>query len=140
MKKWEYIILHHSLTKDSQTVSTQAIRRYHVDTLGWQDIGYHFLIEKVNDQYEILMGRPLDVSGAHTKGMNGKAIGVCFVGNFDDMKPSLEQIKAGIKLIRGLCNVFAIPIENIKAHHDFASYKTCPGKMFDMKMFRSNIT
>ncbi len=135
MKKWEYIILHHSLTKDSESVSWRAIRKYHTQTLGWFDIGYHFGIENVNGTYEAFAGRPLDKDGAHTRGMNKKAIGVCFIGNFDLTSPPDEQIKCGIKLIRGLCWAFDIPIINIKAHSDYAS-KTCPGELFQMDNFR----
>lgn len=37
----EHIIIHHSLTKDSETVSWNAIRRFHVNENGWRAIGYH---------------------------------------------------------------------------------------------------
>ena len=149
MIKPEYIILHHSLTKDSGTVSWQAIREYHKNTLLWTDIGYHFGIEFIctnnhrakvlrKNHYEILTGRMLDQKGAHCKGMNDRSIGICFVGNFDLYKPEVEMWMLGLKLVRSLMRVFSIPCKNVKGHRDFAD-KTCPGLSFDMGKFRNQL-
>lgn len=133
------IILHHSLTKDSKTVSWSAIRRYHVDEKGWVDIGYHFGIELVGDAYEILSGRMLNEPGAHTIGHNNTAIGICFVGNFDhELVPPLQWHK-GVKLVRSLCEVFEIPTNQVYGHRDFAD-KTCPGVMFNLDAFREELS
>ena len=146
----EYIILHHSLTKDSGTVSWQAIREYHINTLGWDDIGYNFGIEFISrnnhrakvlrkNHYEILTGRMMDKGGAHCKGMNNKSLGICFVGNFDLYKPEVEMWMLGLKLVRSLLKVFNIPIKNVKGHRDFATYNSCPGLSFDMGKFRNQL-
>lgn len=136
---WEYIIIHHSLTKDSQTVSWQAIRRYHIYELKWEGIGYHFGMELVNDEYEILVGRPLTKEGAHCKGMNSKAIGICCVGNYDLIAPpNCLFHNLGQHLIIPLMKIFNIPIENIKGHRDYAD-KTCPGTKFDMQLLKQII-
>ena len=131
---WEYIIIHHSLTKDGQVVDTQAIRRYHTEVKGWAGCGYHFLIEKVNNEYEVLVGRTLDRVGAHTLGWNTKGMGICFVGNYDIEEPPKEMIDVSIPLIHWLRMDQTPPIPYIKivGHNTFASYKTCPGKMFDI--------
>lgn len=70
------IILHHSLTKDNQTVSWGAIKDYHVNINGWSDNGYHFGIEMMRGNVEILMGRMTDDIGAHCRGYNSDSIGI----------------------------------------------------------------
>ena len=131
------IILHHSLTKDSETVSWGAIRHYHL-SLGWDDIGYHFGIELARDDYEIFLGRMPNVAGAHTVGENSRSLGVCFVGNFDLAPPPPQQWAKGVQLVSWLCENFHIPPTNIHGHCEFA-HKTCPGTHFDLTKFRRDV-
>jgi len=131
------IIIHHSLTKDNQTVSWGAIRRYHTEVLGWSDIGYHAGCELLRDDYEVLIGRSWDEQGAHTKGQNFSSLGFCFIGNFDDEPPPSQQIITGARVIAYWVRFFDIPVEKIYPHSHFASYKTCPGKKFDMEELKA---
>lgn len=137
----DYIIIHHSLTEDSSTVSWNAIRRYHVHKLGWDYIGYHFGIELIGDKYEALIGRWLNIPGAHCKqeGMNQRSWGICVVGNFDYTPPEASQIIVLKLLVQSLMEIGNIPKENIKMHRDFASYKTCPGVMFPFQEFINSL-
>jgi len=140
----QFIIIHHSATKDSGTVSWQAIRRFHIDECVWGDIGYHFGIEMVLDvpwakpHAEIMFGRMPFENGAHTTGMKQKALGICCVGNFDAEDPPPEVWEACLKLVRWLMGVYGITEENVRGHRDFA-HKTCPGSKWDMDKFRSEL-
>jgi N-acetylmuramoyl-L-alanine amidase len=137
----EYIILHHSLTTDGDTVSWNAIRRYHTLELQWDDIGYHYGIEFIDDRYEILAGRMLTDAGAHCRqqGMNRRSLGICFVGNFDLIRPLPVQWDMGLKLVRSLMTVFGVPREHVCGHREFAEEKSCPGVLFDIEQFRGEL-
>lgn len=140
----EYIVLHHSLTKDGQTVDWQAIRRYHTG-LGWQDIGYHYGVELVGSEYEILNGRLDNAAGAHAIGFNNRSLGVCLPGNFDLQPPTAAQLEPTRRLTRSLMATYNIPASKVIGHRETYALrgvpveKTCPGKMFDLDAFRRSL-
>ena len=135
------VIVHHSLSKDSGTVSWGAIRKYHTETLGFKDIGYSVGVELVQSgdelYYEILMGRMWDEAGAHTRGQNKDSLGICFIGNYDIIAPKKEMIQAGAKVIALWLKLFNLSIDDIYSHHNFNIYKTCPGTQFDMEYLKT---
>ena len=138
------IIIHHSATKDSGTVSWQAIRRFHIEDCAWPEIGYHYGIEMVQDQpwakphAEIMLGRFANEPGAHTKGQNHESIGICCVGDFDKEEPPQEVWEACLSLVRYLMVLYGLLKDDVYGHRDFA-VKTCPGKRFDMDKFRADL-
>ena len=158
------IIIHHSATVDGRTFSWQAMRRYHtsyrVDSRivskddfykllkkkkgtkfekPWRDIGYHAGIELINDHYEVVLGRPLYMQGAHCKGKNDY-IGFCYVGNYDKNEPSDDRLIYGIThFIVPIMIALKLPLTSIHYHREFAN-KTCPGRLFpDLADFRKMI-
>jgi N-acetylmuramoyl-L-alanine amidase len=144
----KYIIVHHSLTKDGNVVDWDAIRRYHVQECGWNDIGYHVGLELAHGILTVQYGRPLTVAGAHTKelGMNNKSIGICVVGNFDIAPPAPDLIRALVQTCRTYMAYYAIPPQNILGHREvgemagfkweLGQYKSCPGDLFPMGAVR----
>jgi N-acetylmuramoyl-L-alanine amidase len=131
------IIMHHSLTKDSGTVSWEAIRKYHQEVKGWSNIGYHFGIELVGDKYVVFTGRSPASMGAHCLGYNNRSLGICLVGNFNETTPPPEQWETAMALCAKLCTVYGI--EQILGHREADKSRTCPGSLFDMDKFRIDV-
>ena len=131
-----HVVMHHSATQDSRTLSWQAIRRYHLNK-GWRDVGYHLGVELVGDRYEALLGRALDEKGAHAyqRGMNHKGIGVVLVGNFDITPPTDEMLGFTARHVAGILRLLTIPVSSVLPHREVAAYKTCPGRLFPWDPF-----
>lgn len=128
------IVLHCTATRadwwaDKSTAEkVQEIRRWHMEDRGWKDIGYHYLIDRNG---ALATGRPMDQTGAHTKGHNTGTIGIALMGGhgssvtdtFADNYTS-DQEKALRKLIVRLHKNFGkVPVTG---HNQYAA-KACPG-------------
>lgn len=147
MRKINYIIIHHSLTKDGVKKDIDAIRRYHMKTKGWSDIGYHYIIEKDGGEVTNYGGRFESVIGSHVKGMNRNTLGICVVGNFDKEYVSEDVWEVTRILVEDLCVEYDLEPSHVLGHWEAqqlqgiprSKRKSCPGKNFDMKKFRRDL-
>lgn len=133
--RWRRILVHHSAGVDTRECEAHGIRRYHVEARGWRDCGYHFLVERVGEGWVALMGRPLHWEGSHCPGQNREAIGVCFIGDFDEEGPPEQALDVGARLIAGLCAVLGIPLDEIHPHRAYRATE-CPGAAFPLERLR----
>ncbi|MFW5726101.1 MAG: peptidoglycan recognition family protein, partial [Bacteroidota bacterium] len=102
-----HTLIHYGAVPNDYTDGAAVVRSYwdyHVNTLGWWDIGYNYLVDKFGNLYE---GRhnpnlPLqDVKAAHAGASNSVSIGVNFLGNTDapNLYPSEDQLSKNIELL-----------------------------------------
>ncbi|MFC6880139.1 MULTISPECIES: N-acetylmuramoyl-L-alanine amidase [Actinomadura] len=81
----EYVV-HYSEGPTDQSV--RSIQAFHMDTRGWADIGYNFLVDVHGRIYE---GRGWLVVGAHAPDHNTSGIGVCMIGQDGDATPAAKN-------------------------------------------------
>lgn len=132
---WQYIIVHHTGAEEKNTAQ---IRDYH-RRLGWRDIGYHFVIEKDG---LLVPGRVQSERGAHcvADGMNGKALGVALIGNFEQRPPHPEQLVALQELLPRLMREHRIPVSRVLGHREVKGAATlCPGRHLDLVALRRTL-
>ncbi|XP_065277171.1 peptidoglycan-recognition protein SC2-like [Emys orbicularis] len=82
-----YVIIYHTAGSSctSQASCSQVVRgiqNYHMDSNGWTDIAYNFLIGEDGNVYE---GRGWSTVGAHASGWNDRSLGLAFLGTFSSM-------------------------------------------------------
>jgi hypothetical protein len=146
----ENVIVHHAAGSNTATDFRQVVRDiyiFHTESRGWSDIGYNYLVAQDGT---IFKGRdPADgrqdlVMGAHFCGSNSTTMGICTLGNYNDVEPSGPAIEALIGLIAWkvmLSNLDptgtdAHPLNNnlgvIAGHRDGCD-TSCPGEyLYDL--------
>ncbi|XP_017872994.1 PREDICTED: peptidoglycan-recognition protein SC2-like, partial [Drosophila arizonae] len=100
------------------------IQSYHMNSLGWADIGYNFLIGGDGAVYE---GRGWNVLGAHATNWNSKSIGISFMGNFSNSKPTAAMISAAKSLLADAVSRGQISSGYTLYGHRQVSSTECPG-------------
>ncbi len=102
----------------------RGIQNYHMDTHGWNDIAYNWLVCKHG---YIFRGRGFGVRSAATGPANGFTYACCFLG--DDTKGRADATpaaRAAITEVRDFVKRNCENYENAKGHRDYMS-TSCPG-------------
>lgn len=128
----DLIMIHCSDTKPSMDhVNEDEIRQWHLDR-GWSDAGYNIVIPRkpLDDQHGLIeIARPLDHKGAHVRGYNHRALGICLVGGMsEDGKPENNFLPEQWRWLR-IAVRFGLgyaPKSVIRGHYELDPGKTCP--------------
>lgn len=134
-----HLIVHHSAggnTSSDWAAVVRSIWDYHVNSNGWDDIGYNWLIDPNGVLYE---GRGNDLQGAHFCGYNVGTMGICMMGTYTTVPASNESFDKLKQLLSWKCCDRDIDPEdfsfhpnsglnlfNISGHRDGCSTE-CPG-------------
>ncbi|XP_049814377.1 uncharacterized protein LOC126260925 isoform X4 [Schistocerca nitens] len=132
-----YVIISHSATEgcDTQAACTHLIRflqTFHIESRGWSDIIYNFLVGGDGYVYE---GRGWTVVGAHTFGYNNRSIGLNMVGTFTKALPSEAQMLALRQLIElGVQEGFIAENYKLLGHRQLANTESPGTRLYEELM------
>ena len=116
------VFIHHT-TGEGRADSAawiRAIQRFHMDTRGWQDIGYSWIV----DRYGVIWEARGNVVGAHTKAHNRTGLAIAYLGDGGRPVPP-EALRSIRYLADNLARTY--PITTVRGHRDVGS-TACPGE------------
>ena len=121
MSSVKMLVVHHTAVKvdgdkRSGAERVQALYQYHAVTLGWGDIGYHYLIDEDGKIYEGKTGGK-GVVGGHAYCSNIGTIGIALLGNFEVEQPTQTQLKSLQWLLYDLADTYNIDLTKKVAFH-----------------------
>ena len=137
MRKINKIIIHCTATPEGRDVTKKDLYTWHVKERGWSDIGYHFFIDLAGELHEC---RPIERTGAHTKGHNWDSIGIAYAGGMNADNTKSKDTRNELQreaLVDLLCQLHDTYGGVVYGHRDFSS-KDCPS--FDAKTEYENIS
>jgi hypothetical protein len=102
----------------------EKIRQIHTRDRGWADIGYHFVIDRAG---RVIQGREARYQGAHVSENNPHNIGILVLGNFDEQRPSTEQLRSLSHFSRVLVKQYRLGKNRVFTHQEINPTQ-CPGR------------
>lgn len=158
-------VLHHTWSPASQQFAgrstIEAIRRFHMQTRGWSDIGANAY---ACPDRMVITGRPLTadnwahaqvsrpwpqveaearaLAGGDAGWFNKYAFGLETVANFDDEDPATgtagRAYATALRVLAVVHQVYGLPPERLFFHRDVAD-KSCPGRRLDRARVRQEL-
>jgi hypothetical protein len=144
-------IVHHTVNTNNygpgdSVGMIRGIWAYHVQSLGYCDIAYNFLIDNYGVPFEgRLGGIDQPVLGAHSLGWNTGTTGIAVLGTFTSVSPSGATEGTLTDLIRWKFKVHGVnPFDDSGAHilgHRDTYATECPGQALynDLPAIRQNV-
>ncbi len=122
--------IHHTVTPTNDSMSAAArlrqIQSFHMNTNGWCDIGYNYLISRDG---RVWRGRGATTIGAHVSNSNTGNIGISFMGTYTSTAPTSTQMCSAARLLRRLSMDFGgvdLNRSDVKGHRQYGG-TVCPG-------------
>lgn len=118
-----YLVIHHSANPADST--PLEIARYHVQTLGWPGIGYHWVVSQTGHIYYVGDMETVRYSVAHR---NREVVSLCLPGDWSQREPPDAQIASARRLV-GYLRTLLPPVQ-IVGHGEIADLRSptsCPG-------------
>ena len=142
--RWTHIVLHHSATARG---GAGLFDKYHRETNGWDELGYHFVIGNGTDTPDGLIETGprwhKQKHGAHCKTpdnyFNEHGIGICLVGDFTRSRPTRRQLVSLNRLLRFLCRQCGIGLERVTTHGTINKNTVCPGRHLRLSTIRRGL-
>ncbi len=144
---WKYLVLHHSGTASGsvQTIHAQHIRRRDSSGNPWKGIGYHFVIGNGSGMQDGAVEPTFrwkqQLHGAHAGNAlyNARGIGICLIGNFENVPPTPAQLSSLQTLLVQLCSRCQINPADILGH-SAVRRTACPGRLFPLQQLKHTVT
>jgi hypothetical protein len=129
--------IHHTVTPTNDSMSPQArlrqIQSFHMNSRGWCDIGYNYLVSRDG---RIWRARGAQTLGAHVANANSGNVGISFMGTHTTTPPTATQMCESARLLRRLQMDFpgiALNRTDVKGHRQFGG-TACPGNALYAKI------
>jgi LysM repeat protein len=141
--KWRYIVVHHSA---SSAGSAKSMDLYHRQKRHMENgLAYHFVIGNGRGMKdgEIAIGKrwTRQIKGGHLAStrLNEISIGICLVGNFENTRPTPQQLKSLYALVNYLEERCQTKPDAVKIHRQINTKPTkCPGRNFPTQSLQDN--